>query len=75
MPDGNASVSTTLLAADVPELVKASVTVIGPVDGEEPVIEDKDLVTLMTEFATVVVSVLLSVVVPVSVALMTTVPV
>ena len=37
--------------------------------------DDSDLVTLMTELATVVVSVLLRVVAPVSVTLMATVPV
>ena len=48
---------------------------IGVPEGEGPDVEDSDLVTLMTEFATVVVSVLLAVFVPVSAALTTMVPV
>src|ERR1700682_3645391 len=61
MPAGSASVSWTLVPIAVPELVYDSVTVIGPA-GEGPLLELSALVTTITEFATVVVSVFASVV-------------
>ena len=62
MPAGSASVICTLVAVAVPELVYDRVTVIGAAEGDGPLVTDNDLVTLITEFATVVVSVLVSVV-------------
>jgi hypothetical protein len=66
MSVGRTSVSTTLVASEVPELVYDSVTVIGPAFGAGPEACDSDLVTVITEEATVVVSVLVVVVTCVS---------
>ena len=55
----SASVSWTLVAAAVPALVYESVTVIVTPPG--PLFDDSALVTVITEFATVVVSVLVAV--------------
>ena len=63
MPAGTTSRSSTLLATALPELVYERVTVIGPALGEGPLLLDSALVTLMTELATVVVSVLVVVVI------------
>src|SRR5262245_32998042 len=60
-PAGRMSVKRTLVAASVPELVYESVTVIGPA-GEPPLVAESAFVTLITELATVVVSVLVIVV-------------
>src|SRR5687767_10629350 len=62
MPSGSASVICRRLAGAVPELVYDSVTVIGPAFGEGPVFCESALVTVITEDATVVVSVLVIVV-------------
>src|SRR5262249_43068514 len=58
MPVGSVSEIWTLVAVAVPELVYDRVTVIGAADGDGPVVTDRAFVTLITEFATVVVSVL-----------------
>src|SRR3954463_10834834 len=68
MPAGNASVSCTVVAATVPELVYDRVTVMLAALGEGPESTDSALVTVITDDATVVVSVLLAVFEPVSVA-------
>ena len=56
----------TLVAAAVPVFWYESITVTGP-EGDAPLADENDLVTLITAFATVVVSVLVSVVGVVSV--------
>src|SRR5579862_1012785 len=58
---GSVSVSWTLVAAALPVLKYDSVIVIGPW-GDGPLVSDIAFVTLITEFATVVVSVLVDVV-------------
>src|SRR5947208_2157671 len=57
MPAGSASVSCMLVAMAVPELVYDRVTVIGPAFGDGPEVWVSALVTVITEAATVVVSV------------------
>src|SRR5471032_3409253 len=64
--DASVSVTWTLVAAELPVLVYESVTVIGPA-GDVPLVLESDLVTLITEFATDVVSLLVKVVGEVSV--------
>src|SRR5450432_774875 len=66
-PAFSTSVNCTLAAGAEPVFVYESVTVTGP-EGDTPLDEDRDLVALMTELATVVVSVLVSVVGVVSLA-------
>src|SRR3954468_1152075 len=67
-PAGRASVICRFVAGTVPELVYDSVTVIAARPGEGPLVTDSALVTVITEAATVVVSVLLPEFEPVSVA-------
>src|SRR3954468_9910383 len=62
MPAGSTSVSCRLVAGAVPELVYDRVTVIWPALGEGPEVCDNALVTVITDEATVVVSVLVAVV-------------
>src|ERR1017187_3902590 len=66
-PAFSTSVNGPLGAGADPVFVYESVTVIGP-EGDAPLADDRDLVALMTELATVVVSVLVSVVGVVSLA-------
>src|SRR6478752_1231280 len=57
IPAGSASMNWTLVAPELPELVYERVTVIGAAEGDGPVFTESDLVAVITDEATVVVSV------------------